>query len=120
MKIFKIIDCWIQLLLIIGCTVYAFYDHDFVLYAYFVVGGCQVLSCLIHLAFPNHFFSTTDRNYYNKTLLITLILGVVTIPVCLIFGFGLLFASPLLAIWYTSICFKETKILKHKAFVHIK
>ena len=120
MNPYKLIDFWIQVILISGSLIYCFLDPSFLLYAYFLVGGWQLLSCLFHAIYKGHYYEAGDRKYYLKALLWVFILGIVTIPVWLLYGFGLLFISPLLALWYTFICYHENKLLEHKSLIHLK
>ena len=120
MKTFKLIDFWGQVLLIAGSLLSILWDSEIVFYGYFFVGGWQLLSCVAHGSLKDKYFAVNDRKYYLLTLLWVFITGIVTIPVWILYGFGLLFVSPFLAIWYASICYAENKLLEHKSLVHLK
>lgn len=120
MKTFKLIDFWGQVILISSSLLSVLWDTEIVFYGYFVVGGWQVCSCVAHGYLENNYFQAKDRKYYTKTLLWVFIIGVISIPVWIIYGFLLLFVSPFMAIWYASICYTENKLLEHKSLVHLK
>jgi len=120
MKSYKLIDFWIQVILISGSLLCCLLDPSYLLYAYFLVGGWQLLGCLLHAIYKQHYYEARDRKNYLKTLLWVFILGVVTIPVWPLYGFGLFFISPLLAVWYASICYHENKLLEYKSLIHLK
>ncbi|HMO62095.1 MAG TPA: hypothetical protein PKC39_07590 [Ferruginibacter sp.] len=105
MKKFKIIDYWMSIALIIVCTVAAVIarDIEYVILAYLVVGGWQVISMLVHVC-TGSFSRHTLRNIYH---IITL-LALVTIPAG---SFWLLiFAAPFMAIFYTWLCWYEVQV----------
>ena len=92
---------------------------DLFIAMYFVLGGWQVGSCLVHhFALPQSRSAT--RRHYAWTIAIIGILTVVTIPLFLITGFGLLIASPFIAIWYGLICYNEIKSYAWRNSFHMK
>jgi hypothetical protein len=123
MQLFKKIDFWIQLALIIACSTLALANVIFFPYAYFVVGGWQVFSALIHLLQRQFYFPVSGRRYYWRTLIGVAVVGLASLfsnDLGVFYLFGLLFVSPGLAIWYVWICHMENKTLEHKAFAHLK
>jgi hypothetical protein len=107
MKQFKIVDFWISIGLIISFTAISVIEgfdnflSNYFLVGYFVVGGWQVISMLVH-AF-NHWFTSdkSTRYFYHWITFISLI----TMPVGSIWI--LLFAAPFMAVFYTYLCYKE-------------
>ena len=121
MRTFKMIDCFLQavligLALVLGLRQYGKGD-DFFLW-YFLVGGWQVLSVIVH------FFSYTPvqksllRRIYLITLALVIVILVVSTAGFVIEAlFGLLFFSPLMAIYYLVTCIIETKRLREATAV---
>lgn len=120
MKTFKLIDFWGQVILIAGSVLSLAIDAEIAFWGYFFAGGWQVLSCIAHGLLQERYFAAKDRKYYLKTLIWVFIIGITLIPVWVIYGFGLLFVSPVLAIWYAMICHNENELLEHKSLVHLK
>ncbi|MCX6317677.1 MAG: hypothetical protein NTW29_10320 [Bacteroidetes bacterium] len=129
MKKFKHADLVLQVLvLVLGFLANSIDSEVFPLvYLYFVVGGWQLISFLIHLFINDSWKATRERTAYAKTLvwmigvgLFCLLLLLAEIPVLILYLFALLFVSPVLAIWYFSICQTEWRILKRKELIHLK
>ncbi len=105
MKTFKIFDVALQLAAIPGSLFYYFVSHhsDALFGAYFLVGGLQVVSMLVHFATRN-VYKHTARAYYHWTTLVTVLL----MPTFVIF-YLLLFLAPFMAVFYFTLCIAETK-----------
>ena len=123
MKKYKQIDTWMNGALIVGSIGWGFvtFDERFLL-GYFVVGGWQVVSMIVHAI--NGWFCEKGSNRYNyqiATLIIVMIsaLGFVVYPLLIIF-FLLLFISPFMAIWYTSLCYNETYVKMQRPMALLK
>ena len=92
---------------------------NYIVMPYFLVGGCQLLSALINGLSLDREFKISGRKYYLRTLLAIIIVFCCAsvfregILFCLL---GLLFVSPVLAIWYFIITWIEMGIVKR--FVH--
>jgi hypothetical protein len=115
MKIFKKIDVTVQLLLILAASIVnLLFQRDFLseylMVSYFIVGGWQILSVIVHALNPLPFRSRW-RRVYLWTLLSIVILGLFCIPVFLYYLFFLLFVSAALAIFYFITCVRETQRL---------
>jgi hypothetical protein len=121
MKEFKIIDCWISIILIPAFVIFGFITmNDKSFNGYFIVGGWQVVSMIVHTL--NHWFTKRgeQRAYYHKLVLILAAIIAVLIGftyafevffiVLAIIMFLLLIASPVMAIYYTYVCYEETYI----------
>ena len=116
MKTFKLIDAWISVALIVLCTGYCVADRNLetIIGAYFVVGGWQVISMIIH-AFNKWFTRKYGyRHIYHWVTFISLVL----MP----FGgaWVLLFTAPLMAIFYTWLCFGECAALSRRALAQLR
>lgn len=121
MRTFKLVDCCGQLLLIVVGLMMGIgggLDETSFFAAYFVVGGWQVLSAILH----GIFYSPTHKSKLRRIYLITL--GVVA--GCLLMSlsgfvlealYGLLFFSPVMAVYYLITCMLETKRLSEAAEV---
>ncbi len=122
MKLYKELDLWIQVVLILVCTIYPLIDRSFLFSSYFIVGGWQLISSLVHEFLRKLYFPAHNRRYYYRTLFWLLVAGILCwlTPLILLYGMLLLIISPLLAIWYLHICYTETRVLKHKSLTHLK
>lgn len=118
MRTFKLIDCFLQavligLALILGPRQYRTGGDEEFLTWYFLVGGLQVFSVIVHFLFYRPEHKSLLRRIYLITLLIVIVVLVVSIGGFVIEAmFGLLFFSPLMAIWYLVTCIIETKRLR--------
>ncbi len=117
MKTFKLIEFYVNVLLIAAFTISYFIRREgsMLFIGYFTVGSVQLFSMILH-AVKRWFTGTKSfRLYYHW--LVALLLALTP------FGIGLyilLYASPFLAIFYTYICWRELQYIKLKEFVHLK
>jgi hypothetical protein len=122
MRLVKTIDFRVQLVLIIaGILLCAITPYQFHI-AYFTVGGWQVLSCLTHIFLP-HYYAHSGRKYYQWSLLFVAFLGII----CLFFPDSilsyliiLLIVSPIMAVRYCYICYKEVKLYQQKEWIQLR
>ncbi len=124
MKTIKLFDAWIQVLLIISCTLLAISKSgDYFFAAYFIVGTWQVISTLIHAIAKWHIPHKKFREYYNWLLLLLVIVCLLAmlIPSILYLLFIILvFFTPVMAIFYTAICFEELNELNKRPLAQLK
>jgi len=128
MKPYKLIDFIIGILLIIICTFSAFVLKEaYFFYGYFVVGGWQLLSMLIHMANNDKYIRSSNRKIYEKMILWILIIGVLSLlltllemPILIFYLYAMLIFSPVLAIYYQVVCYIEYRLLIKRAFIHLK
>lgn len=129
MKLFKHTDLAVQVAIVLAGLLYlAFQSSDFnFIFLYFVTGGWQIFSLLIHLTFNESWVSKRQRNTYGKTILWTAIIGIISwllIAVgvsAVIFYLGaLLVISPFFAIWYFVIGLSELNSIRKKELIHLK
>jgi hypothetical protein len=122
MRLVKIVDFRAQLLLIIGGILLCVVNPELLFYPYFIVGGWQVLSCMTHMFLP-HFYPYSGRKIYLWVLLFVGFAGFICVflPDSIIsYLFILLIISPLMAIWYCFICYKEVKLYQQKEWIQLK
>lgn len=107
MKKFKIIDFCISALLIVSFLVKIFIDvssddllGDMFLF-YLLVGGWQSISMIVHLATKTFTYKESLRNWYHVATLLVLL----SMPLSLII---IMFLSPIMAVFYTILCYDET------------
>jgi len=114
MKRFKKTDFEISVILIIVCTAFAFLKGGASFFiGYVVVGAWQLISMLVH--YYNDWFCEKGgkRRNYQTTVIVALssaIAGLIVSPIMLIVAVVLLFAAPVMAVYYTWICYEETYI----------
>lgn len=131
MKIFKSIDLIVQLFTIVLGVVFGLIHMEYGFYFYFIVGGWQVLSCLIHAVFPQYYNKVKDRRRYLITLLVLVISSFLLflgfyfefeplLALIIPFGFILLLISPIMAIWYCYICYRELKLYQQKEWIQLR
>lgn len=113
MKRFKQADLLISAGLIAFFTIACISNAELIFTAYFVTGGWQVLSMLVHAAAGWFTKKGSVRVIYHWFTAIVVALACLT-PLMYIFGFIfflLLFLAPVLAITYTAICYGELKTM---------
>lgn len=119
----KVIDCITQAVALLVPTVWAIYHQEAfgLFYAYFTVGGIQIISTVVNAANLPQAYHNEKRKAYNKLLVIVLIttgisavLLAVSLPIIMMVLFIMLFLGPVMAIWYASISYEELAILKNK------
>ena len=114
MKQFKKTDLYISILLIIASIIYSLivFNFDFI-YTYFIVGGWQVISMVVHQVNKWHTEKGTKRFIYHRIVIVTglvSLLSYFTRDFFIYVLLFLLFASPLMAIYYTWICYREISL----------
>ena len=115
MRKFKTIDLFISIALITGFTIYCLIKMDqSILIAYFVVGGWQVISMVVHAI--NKWFSTrgSERYIYHWISFISL----ATMPAGSVWI--LLFTAPIMALYYTLLCYQEVYVKMRRPMALLK
>ena len=124
MKKFKQIDLFLSIALIIASLVYGILSTDFKFIAgYFVVGGWQIISMLVHQV--NHWFTGkgSSRLLYHNTVAVLIAATVVSLLVPLFtvaLLFLMLFATPVMAIMYSLICYDELSVKMQRPLALLK
>ncbi|WP_127131032.1 hypothetical protein [Pseudoflavitalea rhizosphaerae] len=114
MKAFARLDVAIQVVLIIigiaiGLAVASnSIQSDYMFVPYFLVGGWQIFSVIVHLVGEGFRFGAM-RKIYLVTLLLVLVILIISVPTeAIIYSLlGLLFFSPVMAIFYLATCYRE-------------
>lgn len=110
MKDFKTIDFIIQVFLVIYLTITSMVNMDRTfIYGYFIVGGWQVISMIVHQINKWYTNQGSRRFYYHRITAATLFIipsGFI-IPNFFIVWVPLLFVAPIMAIYYLAICYRE-------------
>jgi hypothetical protein len=129
MKLYKQIDFIIQILLFVCGVIISFDPRWLFIYSYFIVGGWQLLSVIVHLILNEKFYPASGRRNYYFSLLIIFSLGIIFFAavqlnfhngILIIIPFLALFVTPLMGFWYINICHTEIKTLEYKSLVHLK
>ena len=111
MRLTKKTDVYIQILFIMFFLLYVFVDERNMLTGYFVVGGWQVLSSLMHIGM-GWFRTNKYRKWYYGLLIwvVCFFLAALIIPNTLMFPYlyFFLFFWPCMALFYLLICHYET------------
>ena len=125
MRTWKHADWIIQCILVIAGVIITLLQFD--IWGYLIVGGWQMLSCLVNLVWRKGQWKVADRIKYLWSVFI-----LICISILLYFGestfesfilqylFGLLFLTPIMAIWDISIWYREWKLIRTKDFMHLK
>ena len=127
---FKYVDVAVQLTAIVAGLILGLFRQNFAFYFYFIVGGWQVLSCFIHGVVPQ-FNPIKDRKRYLITLGVLAILTFLiylgylmelepVLGLLIPYGFLLLLFTPVMAIWYCYICYRELKLYQQKEWIQLK
>ncbi len=118
MKTFKIIDVWTSIGLIISFTILILLDgkinlsNNKLFDGYFVVGGWQVISMLIH-TFTRTFTYGARLVYHWITFI-----AVATMPAG---SFWVLWiTAPFMAVFYTWLCFDEVRKMNQRPLAILK
>jgi hypothetical protein len=115
MKQFKTIDLFVNIILIISFSIYWLIKQDESwITAYFVVGGWQVLSMLYHAYNKCFTYKKGGRYIYHVITFIS----VITMPLGSVFI--LFFTAPLMAIYYTCLCYHEVYVKMQRPLAVLK
>ena len=114
MKIIKQTDVAISLSLIILFVIMGLINGDATfLIGYFVVGGWQVISMIVHTLkgwFTNKNSSRYIYHWVVCCIIITGLTGLIEPFFLALFAYTMLLAAPVMALYYTWICYDETYI----------
>jgi hypothetical protein len=115
MKKFKKIDTWISIILITGFAIATIINRDNTfLLGYFIVGGWQVCSMLVHVYNKSFTKKKGTRYIYHWITLISLL----TMPIGSFWI--LLFTAPFMAVFYTCLCFDEVRKMNQRPLALLK
>lgn len=115
MKKFKIIDLWISIVLITGFAIASLINRDYTfIIGYFVVGGWQVISMIVH-AVDRCFTEKRGARYVYHWITF---ISVVTMPLGSFWI--LLFTAPFMAVYYTWLCYNEVYVKMQRPLAQLK
>ncbi len=117
MKMFKQIEFYCNIILIVTLTVWCLIEQSFErrAEAYMITGAVQVSGMAVH-RWNGWFTAKWSKRWVYHWITFILLLLFTT-------GFSFYFlgiTAPVFAIYYTFICWKELQALQLKAFVHLK
>lgn len=117
MKNFKIVDFWISVVLIIGCTFFVLLSDEewgaALVISYFIVGGWQVVSMTVHAV----------KGYFTKKAGSRLLYHWIVVSVVILFPLTmwiLIYIAPVMAIFYTWLCYHETFLMMKRPMELLK
>ncbi len=131
MKYFKLTDLLGQGILVLATLVLllskGFVEEVFFLF-YFVLGGWQFFSFLVHLFIDTEsWYHRKHRLIYGKTIAWTVaaavgsfLLSLAGTPIIIIYLYAVLFITPLYAIAYGMISYREWQTILRKELIHLK
>ncbi|MGB4843903.1 MAG: hypothetical protein WBP16_05515 [Ferruginibacter sp.] len=115
MKKFKEVDAWLSTILIISFTIATIINRDNTfITGYFVVGGWQVISMIVHVQQSCFTENKGKRKVYHWITAIALL----TMPVGSFII--LLFTAPFMALYYTWLCFDEVRKMNERPLAMLK
>ncbi|MBP6023668.1 hypothetical protein [Ferruginibacter sp.] len=103
MKNFKTYDFWISVGLIFSFTILSIIDTPVLFAGYFIVGGWQVISMLVH-AYNRCFTNRWGARYIYHWITF---IAVITIPGSF---WVLLYVAPFMAVYYAYLCYNEVYV----------
>lgn len=114
MKQFKIFDFWVSVILIFVVTIVSIIKaDDFIFTGFFIVGGWQILSMLIHYLKKWFCQKGTKRNNYHFTIFLFALyacFGFINKEALFPLFVILLFTAPFQAIFYCWLCWNEITV----------
>lgn len=115
MRKFKEVDMWISIVLIVGFSIATLIkqDNTFII-GYFVVGGWQVISMIVHAVTGTFTHSRGYRFAYHWIAFIS----VITMPIGSFWI--LLFTAPVMAVYYTGLCYTELRKMNERPLSILK
>ena len=122
MKKFKTIDFFINMSLLLSALIFWIIQSNQGFYWYFIVGGWQLTSLVVHY-FLDWFRKSTNRKFYHRIIFALLLFS---IPAMLLPYLGMLYliflliVSPLIAVWYTVICYVETYVYLERPLARLR
>ncbi len=131
MKFMKQTDLLTQATLLLTSLVLLCFEQErqnaFVLF-YFILGGWQLLSFIIQLFFSGEsWYHKKYRNRYGKTVAWTLagilgttLLSITQLPFLMYYLIAMLFVTPVYALGYLMICYRELQTIQRKELIHLK
>ncbi len=114
MKKFKLIDTWGSIILIIAFTILSLIKLDYTfLIGYCIVGAWQLVSMIVHVLLGWFTHQKAGRYYYHiivAGIAATALIGLLFDSILLVVMVPMLFAAPLMACYYTWLCYNEVYV----------
>jgi len=123
MLVFKKIDFWISATSIFVFFILSIIRQDGAFFiGYFSVGAWQVISMVVHQANSWFVNKGSNRYYYHYTTLAVVVCMLLAplVPFMFFVFYLLIFMAPVMAVYYTSICFRELRVLEAQKLIHLK
>ena len=124
MKKIKQADLIISIALITVFFVLSFINQDMTfIIGYFVVGGWQVISMIVHAIYGWYTGKGGRRFIYHCIVLCIILLGLIGLManiILSILAYPMLFAAPFMAVYYTWICFDEVHVKMQRPITLLK
>ncbi len=129
MKLLKLTDLVMQLVITTSCIVWGIIKDDMqiLLYLYFILGGWQLLSFLVHFVTGTNWANRVERKQYGHSILWVAVVGVICylllladLPLIVFYLIAMLIVSPVMACWYFVIGLTEWRTIRHREFIHLK
>lgn len=128
-KSLKRFDLAVQLLILLACLIRSILLNDLgeMAWAYFTLGGWQLLSFAVH-----HFLHFGWKNQLSRwefgkllswilvTFTLLCIFHLLGLPLLLFFMMAMLLAGPAMAIWYFLIGLGELRNMYYRDLIHLK
>lgn len=120
MKSFKQLDIILSIVLICVFAIISLISGiDSIVLGYFIVGGWQIISMIVHTSLG--YFTTKHKARYFYQILVIVVITIAllafVIPTFFLIYYFLFFAAPLMALSYTYICYDELKRLNRMDIV---
>ena len=114
MKKFKLIDTWGSIILLLSFTILSLIKRDYTFLAgYFVVGGWQLVSMVVHVACGWFTHQKSGRYYYQLIVACcaaVALTGLLFYPILWGTMIMMLFTAPIMACYYTWLCYNEVYV----------
>jgi hypothetical protein len=116
MKKFKTTDLWLSIILITGFAIASLVTLDgmIMITGYFIVGGWQVISMIVHAYY----------DWFNEKKSVRRVYNWITVFSLLSFPVGsfviLLFIAPVMAVYYAWICYEEVYVKMQRPIALLK
>ncbi len=114
MKTFKLVDVWVNVMLIAGFVIVSLIKMDATfIYGYFIVGAWQITSMLVHHYNSIFCAKGSIRAKYHKAVIVilcTALAGIVIPPLLYVLLVVMIFAAPVMAVCYTWLCYHEVYV----------
>lgn len=129
MKLLKLTDLIIQILITVVCITLGLIKDEMQIlpYFYLILGGWQLLSFTTHSLFSTSWANWLERKNYGLTVLWAAVLGVINyllmladVPLVFFYLLAMLVVSPILACWYFIIGLSEWRTIRHRELIHLK